>query len=660
MTQEGSCLSELQLFSFSSGLHCLVFLFFSRLKMTIKTFEIHYNAINIQKTFTNGDTMTGKVVLETTKGLKIKSLVFVGKGRARVCWRENQGDKHHVYWANEKFYSVKHHVLAGTVFIGKGRHEFLFSFKIPERDMPSTFNSPVGKVIHKVKAELKQSLKLTKKAKAHFTFVSKSNMDGLQEPQSGCKDKGLSSGSGNVSLDVHTPKRGYMQGEALSFKVEINNCSSSSVKPKFELYEKRSYFAQGHKKQETNKILNGRIDDGSSQESGHLSKTITIPAQLAPSILNCSIIKLEYRLRIYLDIEFAKDPEVKLPIVVLPMFQPEVIPPANTANAIGNPQQPGSCFTWQLNSGFVQQPGSGFIQVPASGLPRQLSLSYPSQPGMGFAQQPGSGFAQQPGSGFAQQPGSGFAQQPGSGFAQQPGSGFAQQPGSGFAQQPGSGFAQQPGSGFAQQPGSGFAQQPGSGFAQQPGSGFAQQLGSGFAQQPGSGFAQQPGSGFAQQPGSGFAQQPGSGFPQQPGSGFPQQPGSGFAQQPGSGFAQQPGSGFARQLSSGFTSQPGSGFARQLSSSFTSKPGMDFAQQTGSNSPQQPGSGFPQQPGSDFAQQPGSGFPQQPGSVFPQQLSSDFPNQPGSGFALPPLDPPPDYEECEIDPPPSYREIEKQ
>uniref|UniRef100_A0A8C8A216 Arrestin C-terminal-like domain-containing protein n=1 Tax=Oryzias sinensis TaxID=183150 RepID=A0A8C8A216_9TELE len=524
--------------------------------MTIKTFEIHYNAINIQKTFTNGDTMTGKVVLETTKGLKIKSLVFVGKGRARVCWRENQGDRHHVYWANEKFYSVKHHVLAGPAFIGKGRHEFLFSFKIPEKDMPSTFNSPVGKVIHKVKAELKQSLKLTKKAKAHFTFVSKSNIDGLQEPQSGCKDKGLSSGSGNVSLDVHTPKRGYMQGEALSFKVEINNCSSSSVKPKFELYEKRSYFAQGHKKRETNKILNGRIDDGSSQESGHLSKTITIPAQLAPSILNCSIIKLEYRLRIYLDIEFAKDPEVKLPIVVLPMFQPEVIPPANTANAIGNPQQsgsgfpqePGSCFTWQLNSGFVQQPGSGFIQVPASGLPRQLSLSYPSQPGMGFAQQPSSG------------------------------------------------------------------------------------------------FAQQPGSGFAQQPGSGFAQQPGSGFPQQPGSGFPQQPGSGFSQQPGSAFPQQPGSGFARQLSSGFTSQPGSGFARQLSSSFTSKPGMGFAQQTGSNSPQLPG----------------SGFPQQPGSGFPQQLSSDFPNQPGSSFAPPTLDPPPDYEECEIDPPPSYREIEKQ
>lgn len=57
--------------------------------------------------------MTGKVILETTKVLKIKSLVFIGKGRARVCWRENHGDNHHVYWANEKFYSIKHHILAG-------------------------------------------------------------------------------------------------------------------------------------------------------------------------------------------------------------------------------------------------------------------------------------------------------------------------------------------------------------------------------------------------------------------------------------------------------------------------------------------------------------------------------------------------------------------
>ncbi|KAF7661070.1 hypothetical protein LDENG_00268730 [Lucifuga dentata] len=68
---------------------------------------------------------------------------------------------------------------------------FPFSFKIPDRKMPSSFKSTTGRIVHKIKAELKQSMKITKKVKSHFTFVSKADMDipGLMEPQYGCKDK---------------------------------------------------------------------------------------------------------------------------------------------------------------------------------------------------------------------------------------------------------------------------------------------------------------------------------------------------------------------------------------------------------------------------------------------------------------------------------------
>lgn len=45
------------------------------------------------------------------------------------------------------------------------------------RKIPSSFKDCTGKIVHKVGAELKQSMKLTKKAKAHFTFVSKADMD---------------------------------------------------------------------------------------------------------------------------------------------------------------------------------------------------------------------------------------------------------------------------------------------------------------------------------------------------------------------------------------------------------------------------------------------------------------------------------------------------
>lgn len=88
----------------------------------------------------------------------------------------------------------------GTEVVGKGRHIFPFSFQIPDRyvflffpldslvllptfpvvlrrKIPSTFKASIGKVVHKLKAELKQSMKLTKKAKSHFTFVSKPHME---------------------------------------------------------------------------------------------------------------------------------------------------------------------------------------------------------------------------------------------------------------------------------------------------------------------------------------------------------------------------------------------------------------------------------------------------------------------------------------------------
>lgn len=80
--------------------------------------------------------------------------------------------------------------------------------------------------------------------------------------------------------------------------VEIVNQSSRSVKPKFILYEKKSFFAQGRRKLSTNVILKEKIEAVASCGQTTVTKVITIPRELPPSILNCSIIKLEYRLKV--------------------------------------------------------------------------------------------------------------------------------------------------------------------------------------------------------------------------------------------------------------------------------------------------------------------------------------------------------------------------
>lgn len=52
-----------------------------------------------------------------------------------------------------------------------------FTSVVLHRNIPSTFNASVGKVVHKLKAELKQPMRPTKRAKTHFRFQSKPNLD---------------------------------------------------------------------------------------------------------------------------------------------------------------------------------------------------------------------------------------------------------------------------------------------------------------------------------------------------------------------------------------------------------------------------------------------------------------------------------------------------
>lgn len=312
--------------------------------MTIKNFLIEYDAINSRNTFTNGDEINGRIIVETTKEEKIQSLVFIGQGKAHVAWHEHYGQRSHMVWADEKYYEVKQHILRegrqdGSEVIGPGRHVFPFTFRIPDKRIPSTYKSSYGKIVHKVKAELKQSMKITKKAKTHFNFVAKADMDipNLLDPQYGCKDKKFKVlGSGSLSLDVHTNKMGYRQGETLQVTAEIRNNASRSVKPKFELYVKKSHFAQGRRRVSTTEILKEKGEAVEASGSRTITKMITIPAELPTSIISSTIIKLEYRLKIILDIKYAQDPEVKLPIIILPKVSGEKQPaPPAAAGGFG-------------------------------------------------------------------------------------------------------------------------------------------------------------------------------------------------------------------------------------------------------------------------------------------------------------------------------------
>ncbi|XP_029295565.1 arrestin domain-containing protein 3-like [Cottoperca gobio] len=324
---------------------------------TVKSLTVNYNpAANEQNTFTNGDIVSGEVTLQVAKDCKIDSLLIQFKGKANVEWTERHGQITVVYHAKDKYFSIKHYFVGDkdngddetlNNQIGKtysnvaapGCHVYPFTFQIPFQDMPSTFKGSVGKIVYSLKTKLSRSMRIPDIDSTDINFVTADiNSDpGLMTPQHESKDKKLKFfASGTVAMDVNLEKTGFFQGEGLKVLACIENNSSRAVKPKYCVYRKHSFFAEGNRKVCTKDLFKEVGEPISPSANKDVIQVLPIPLDVEPSILNCSIIKAEYRLRVYLDIKYALDPKIKFPIVILPAAQvPAVMAPPPAASDFG-------------------------------------------------------------------------------------------------------------------------------------------------------------------------------------------------------------------------------------------------------------------------------------------------------------------------------------
>ncbi|XP_073674716.1 arrestin domain-containing protein 3 [Garra rufa] len=296
--------------------------------MTIRNFAIEYDAVNDRNTFSNGDTLAGRVIVEVSKETKIKALTVKAKGKADVSWNETHGEDSVTYWDKEKYFSHTQSVLPednadGSFTLVAGRNVFPFAFQLPYQGLPSSFKGAHGKIHYRFLAKLNRSMHATSKTEAKFTFVARADYDrsALMETQHGSKDKNvLFFASGNISMNIFLPKTGYQQGEGLVVNGEIVNSSTRKIVPKYIIYQKQSFFAGGQRAVYTTQILKEKGEPLVSSTRQNLSKVLALPTEISTTIQNCRILKVEYRLKVILDVSFTKNPVVKLPFIVLPLY----------------------------------------------------------------------------------------------------------------------------------------------------------------------------------------------------------------------------------------------------------------------------------------------------------------------------------------------------
>nr|XP_055056129.1 arrestin domain-containing protein 3-like [Misgurnus anguillicaudatus] len=372
---------------------------------TVKSVSVVYNPINENNTFTNGDFISGQVILDVAKDTQMQSLSIKIKGKADVFWTEQYHKTTVVYKDKEKFYSMESFFVnedkkheqellkdpSGQPYcsvVGLGLHVYPFMFQLPQQNFPPSFKGSAGKIAYTLEAKLSRSLRVSSKGKAEFHYVPRpepSNPE-LMEPQYGTKDKKMKFfTSGSVSMNISTDKIGYSLDEELKVLAEIENSSSRAIKPKYCLYEKHSFIAKGKRKLHKNNVIKEEGEPIQPKTSNNITKVLTIPPCLTISTLNCKVIKVEYRLRVYLDVPYASDPEIVLPIVLLlPQTTSEAKGPSKSDFGIWNQQAGDSAYPNTPPFAPLASPSAPLGppgQFGATGPPDQFSPpSYPGPP----------------------------------------------------------------------------------------------------------------------------------------------------------------------------------------------------------------------------------------------------------------------------------------
>uniref|UniRef100_A0A672QF80 Arrestin domain-containing protein 3-like n=1 Tax=Sinocyclocheilus grahami TaxID=75366 RepID=A0A672QF80_SINGR len=292
------------------------------MSLAVKNISVTYNPISQSNTFTSGDFISGQVILDVAKGTQMQSLSVKIKGKAEVFWTENHSKITVIYSDEEKYFSVEKFFVREDKTHGRSNY-CCCSIYFPYRHFPPTFKGSVGKVVYTLETKLSRSMRISIKDKTEFQYVPRPDVSNpelmvrLQQKSHIYKQMKLFT-SGSVSMNINTEKMGYYLGEDLKVLAEFQNNSSRAIKPKYCLYEKHSFFARGKRKLHTQYLLKeeGEFIEPNSKKT--VTKVLSIPPSLAISILNCRILKVEYRLRVYLDVPYASDPEIKFPVVILP------------------------------------------------------------------------------------------------------------------------------------------------------------------------------------------------------------------------------------------------------------------------------------------------------------------------------------------------------
>ncbi|TNM87768.1 hypothetical protein fugu_005989 [Takifugu bimaculatus] len=298
----------------------------------LKKLDIVFDSpeVDCPPVFSSGDVVSGRVILDLFGEIRLNSLKLHAEGFAKVHWTESRSagssTAYTQNYSDEVEYLNRREVLlqadnGEVTVLPEGRHEFPFSFQLPEETLVTSFEGKHGSIRYWVKVKLHRPRATVKKLKKEFTVIEPIdiNTPALLAPQAGTKDKMARAwyrNFGQVSVTAKIDRKGYTPGEVIPVFAEFDNSTSRTVVPKAYIIQTQTFIARGTMKQKRAVVstLSGDVVGAECRETWH-GRAIKIPP-VGPSVLHCRIIKVEYMLKVCVDVPGTSKLYLELPLVI--------------------------------------------------------------------------------------------------------------------------------------------------------------------------------------------------------------------------------------------------------------------------------------------------------------------------------------------------------
>ncbi|BFZ12434.1 hypothetical protein BsWGS_15473 [Bradybaena similaris] len=295
--------------------------------------KINYQFIELTDSsdvYRPGDSVSGIAKLDVEGKLKVKQIRVSCRGQALTKWKRFLHQVHEDEYKSTEIYC--HDVL--TVYSSEtstalrtGEHKYSFTFTLPSKDLPSSFEGSLGAIRYWVKLETDLPFPGVKE-KSYKCFTVLANVD-INEPiyrnpvqVTGQKQlsKALGIGdAGTLTCSLSLDRSGCCPGEQIILKIEAKNESDKELGPvKVSFAQIVNYKAGDSTDSITSIIRAAKFSRLGKRESVVKNDSALYVDLVPPSSIPqaCQIIQVSYAVLVQVEVPLGQDFELRAPFTV--------------------------------------------------------------------------------------------------------------------------------------------------------------------------------------------------------------------------------------------------------------------------------------------------------------------------------------------------------